>query len=91
MRTAAEIGAVKIEAQLPLEQGARWADIMRSRLALAARLKLEKQFVGSLYELIHVEALSIQARLAAKATGKAPQAERTREKMPKARRKREAK
>ena len=68
MRAASAIGAIKVEAGLPLQQSARWAELMKDRLGLAASLDLRRPFINSLYELIHAEALRLQEGLLKKKT-----------------------
>jgi len=62
MKTVLEIARYKQEQKLPLVQKGRWKQLMRNRMELAERLKLNERFTKDLFNLIHREALRLQRK-----------------------------
>jgi chorismate mutase len=61
MHIAGEIGAYKKRNKLPVLQEARWEELLRSRLEAAGAMGLSRDFVKSMYDLIHLESVRKQA------------------------------
>lgn len=67
-----DIGALKLAQGLPLEQKARWSEVMRSRVSMGKAEGLRARFVRDLYSLIHEEALLVQHNLQKKTRARKP-------------------
>jgi chorismate mutase len=64
MRTVERIGRLKAKHGAPVLQKGRYAELIEKRRQMSARVGLDAVFTDSLFELIHDEAIRIQASLA---------------------------
>lgn len=55
-----KVGKLKVASGMPLQQKARWDEVVKDRLERAAKAKLGDAFMLSLLRIIHKEAIRIQ-------------------------------
>lgn len=60
MNLSRQIGKVKKENGIPLLDEDRWKKVLQSKISKAESLKLSKEFIQKIYNLIHKYSLRIQ-------------------------------
>lgn len=63
LQTVAEIGKTKKQLKMPALQPKRWQEVIDSRLQIAQKLGLERNFIKQIFNLIHAEALKIERKI----------------------------
>jgi chorismate mutase len=63
MQVVKEIGSYKKEKGLTVLQISRWSDIFDDRIKNGATLGLTEEMIRSLFELIHLESISLQEKI----------------------------
>ncbi|HOY94852.1 MAG TPA: chorismate mutase [Catalimonadaceae bacterium] len=63
MQVVKEIGSYKKEKGLTVLQISRWSDIFDNRIKNGASLGLTEEMIRSLFELIHLESISLQEKI----------------------------
>ncbi len=60
LKAVEEIGRLKKQLNLPALQPKRWRQVIDSRVKIAQKLGINKDFITKIFDLIHTEALKIE-------------------------------